>query len=382
MDTEHWFLFDWRVVGRSTTRISVDLLTQIAEVFEKDGLVPDTARDESSLVDALYKGLIFYHDENDATSVQLHSVWEDEGYWALHVLQFLRPHWYGYAGNFSITTVLQAFPEQVPAPTALPMIRRLSTGAYIPRVWSTIVDAPSAAVEAWLRDSVFAHLGTGGYGVRVSNFAGEVVEAGLPHTVVIGDNHYWVWVVLAPPRWVSLPSGNWWVIPTTAAITRPEVAPIAHVPPLPHTSLALRLSEYNGRTTLDAHTFFFAHPLLDRLVRCFREGDARVLFPPLVEHDHRADESLWLTLAMRTPGEELAEQLQALSGARRTMAELFLKGLAVKDVIRQLEGEVSESTVRRYFWEFHQDPKYAWLKPFLPSPDPKLSEAGRRAWER
>jgi hypothetical protein len=59
-----------------------------------------------------------------------------------------------------------------------------------------------------------------------------------------------------------------------------------------------------------------------------------------------------------------------------------LKGLPLKDVIRQLEGEVAEATIRRYFWEFHQDPTYAWLKPYLPSPDPKLSKAGRRAWER
>ena len=381
MDTEHWFLFEWRVVGRSTTPISVGLLTSIAEVFEKDGLTPDTEREASRQVAALYKGLL-YRDANDTTSVQIHVVWEDEEHWALHALQFLRPQWYGYARDSSMTTVLQSFPEQVPVPTALPMIRRLSTGAYIPRVWSTIVDAPSAAVEAWLRDRVFAHLGTGGYDVRLYDFVGEVVETGLPHTVVIGDNDYWIWNVLAPPRWVSLPSGNWWVIPTNAAITRPEVAPITHIPPQTHASIALRIAEYNGRTTLDAHTFFFAHPLLDWLVRDFREGDARILFPPRAEHDHRTDESLWLTMFMRSPREEVAEHLRTLSGAKRMVAELFLKGLTLKDVIRQLEGTVTESTIRRYFWEFHRDPKYAWLTPYLPPPNPKLSEAGRRAWER
>jgi hypothetical protein len=310
MDTTHWLLFDWRMVGRSTTPNPKDVVSQIEEVLEMDGFAPDTARDERLPVTA-WSTRWCYRDANDIASVQLHTVWEDEGYWALHVLQFLHPMWSGSEQVSSLLTALQTLPEQAPTPTALPMLRRLAGGASIPRAWSTIVDAPSAAVEAWLRTRVFARLDS------------PAQSLGRSDTIVIDGLEHWVWAIMAPPSWVSLPSGNWWVLPTTAVVTRPDVAPITSIPPQSQASLAIQIAEYNRRTTIDVHTGFAAHPLLDHLVRCFREGDARLLFPPLVEHDHREKKLVWLAPVLGFPWDKAAKHLQALSGARRKIAELF-----------------------------------------------------------
>ncbi|WP_038038051.1 hypothetical protein [Thermorudis peleae] len=115
-----------------------------------------------------------------------------------------------------------------------------------------------------------------------------------------------------------------------AAVTRPEVAPITHIPQPVQSGLALRIAEYHGRTTIDCYTFLPVHCLLDRLVRLFREGDARVLFPVRIEHDDRAAEAWLLALYLRSPRDEVTEHLQKLSGAKHMVAELFLKGLTLK----------------------------------------------------
>ncbi|WP_038038052.1 hypothetical protein [Thermorudis peleae] len=106
MGIGHWFLFDWRIVGWCATPHTENLVAQIEEVLQEAGLVCDMAREECGLGAAAYRGQL-YRDADDTTVVQLQAVWEGDGRWALHALQFFRSPWSSTSKSLALATALQ-----------------------------------------------------------------------------------------------------------------------------------------------------------------------------------------------------------------------------------------------------------------------------------
>lgn len=384
-----WTLSDWRVVAWSTDRDVASVVAQIEQQLLAAESPTETTEGEADSPTRLVRDTTdapryVYRDRTDTTVVQLHPAWEDDERWSLHALQFSRPP---QSDNviFRLDPLLEPLPDHPPTPQALPLIRLLAAGTFPPRVWSVIVDAPSAAVESWLRTTIFPQRHSSGHGADEYAYGGP-----FPYVVAIDDTDYWVWYVLAPPRWVSVPSGNFWVVPTVAAVTRPAIAPIAHVSGPAQSGLAVRIAEYHGRTMLDCYTSLPVHPLLDRLDRLFREGEAQVLFPVLAEYDKRAEETWLLRWFLRSPQDESVAYRSVPAYWPRwaqTLVELYPRYLAgeltiegVARLIRQQYPEFTGDGAYLLKWRYSQarkDP--ALVERLLPMKHPDRATAIRRA---
>ncbi|MCM8746780.1 hypothetical protein NET03_09610 [Thermomicrobium sp. CFH 73360] len=361
------YLITWRVVGVATLWPE-DLLDALETEIVAAGFIRHFDRENTTSVVAV-RGWRIYQDGEGRISLQVIPIWEN-GQWELHLVavgwsdQPLDDSHLAYAG------FLQGLPERFPVPSTGGIVERLQAGRHVPLLWSAIIDTPSAFVEAWLRDEFFP---------RCRDFG---VAEGDPQVVKLDNTRWWVWMLWATPTWLSTRGGNWWVVPSVALVTTPQLCPTVLLVPSEHASLCLNLKEYRGKTFIQVCSYLPVHPIASWLVIDFATRRAGVLFPLLHQQDHRIPAMQLFSWWCGVSTDRDFPDLHGLSDGRRRVAELLMRGKTLKEIAEALRGVVTESTVRTYYSEFWNKEEFAWLRPYLPPPNPKYSAYGRLAWQR